>query len=326
MRGSRRLCRSTQCGFTLIELLVTVSIILILGALSTITPFAIDLYLPAFPQIAAGLGSTEAQVALSLSSYFIGMACGQLFYGPLLDRFGRKKPLYLGLGLFVLATAACAAAQNVETLIWMRLLQEVPGSVLWLLHDNAGAEANLRRAAAARGVNPARLVFAGRVKLDEHLARHRLADLFLDTLPYNAHTTASDALWAGLPLLLSDRVGAAPEVLADGHNGWQFDPSNPAEARDAFLRLLDTTDAGLREAGRRSVQRARERFASGPCVSRFIDDLLRAFPPQIIWPALERAPRVVIFGLGPHVNSHTIRCSEQTRRKAATQSYGAQAI
>ena len=82
-------------------------IILILGALSTITPFAIDLYLPAFPQIAAGLGSTEAQVALSLSSYFIGMAFGQLFYGPLLDRFGRKQPLYLGLGLFVLATAGC---------------------------------------------------------------------------------------------------------------------------------------------------------------------------------------------------------------------------
>ena len=104
-------------------------IILILGALSTITPFAIDLYLPAFPQIAAGLGSTEAQVALSLSSYFIGMAFGQLFYGPLLDRYGRKKPLYLGLGLFVLATVGCAVAQNVETLIGMRLLQALGGCV-----------------------------------------------------------------------------------------------------------------------------------------------------------------------------------------------------
>jgi protein O-GlcNAc transferase len=99
--------------------------------------------------------------------------------------------------------------------VWMRLLQEVPGSVLWLLQDNAGAEENLRRAAAARGVNPARLVFAGRVKLEEHLARHRLADLFLDTLPYNAHTTASDALWAGLPVLtclgraFAGRVGAS---------------------------------------------------------------------------------------------------------------------
>jgi DHA1 family bicyclomycin/chloramphenicol resistance-like MFS transporter len=105
------------------------SIILILGSLCTITPFAIDLYLPAFPQIAAGLGSTEAQVALSLSSYFVGMAVGQLFYGPLLDRFGRKKPLYLGLGLFVLATAGCALAQNVETLIVMRLMQALGGCV-----------------------------------------------------------------------------------------------------------------------------------------------------------------------------------------------------
>jgi protein O-GlcNAc transferase len=85
--------------------------------------------------------------------------------------------------------------------VWMRLLQEVPGSVLWLLQDNAGAEENLRRAAAARGVNPARLIFAGRVGPADHLARHRLANLFLDTLPYNAHTGASDALWAGLPVL-----------------------------------------------------------------------------------------------------------------------------
>jgi predicted O-linked N-acetylglucosamine transferase (SPINDLY family) len=73
--------------------------------------------------------------------------------------------------------------------------------VLWLLRDNAAAEANLRTEAAARGVDPGRLIFAGRLELEEHLARHRLADLFLDTLPYNAHTTASDALWTGLPLV-----------------------------------------------------------------------------------------------------------------------------
>jgi DHA1 family bicyclomycin/chloramphenicol resistance-like MFS transporter len=104
-------------------------IILILGALSTLTPFAIDLYLPAFPQIAAGLGSTEAQVALSLSSYFIGMAVGQLFYGPLLDRYGRKKPLYVGLVLFALASVGCAFAQDVNTLIALRLLQALGGCV-----------------------------------------------------------------------------------------------------------------------------------------------------------------------------------------------------
>jgi protein O-GlcNAc transferase len=85
--------------------------------------------------------------------------------------------------------------------VWMRLLARVPGSVLWLLRETADAEANLRREAQARGVDPTRLVLAGRLKLDEHLARHRLADLFLDTLPYNAHTTASDALWASLPVL-----------------------------------------------------------------------------------------------------------------------------
>ena len=85
--------------------------------------------------------------------------------------------------------------------IWMRLLSAVPGSVLWLLEDNAIAAANVRREAQARGIDPVRLIFAPRKLPHEHLARQRLADLFLDTLPYNAHTTASDALWMGLPLV-----------------------------------------------------------------------------------------------------------------------------
>jgi predicted O-linked N-acetylglucosamine transferase (SPINDLY family) len=85
--------------------------------------------------------------------------------------------------------------------IWMRLLKQVDGSVLWLLSDNADAVRNLRLEAEKRGIAATRLVFAPRMAPAEHLARHRLADLFLDTLPYNAHTTASDALWAGLPLL-----------------------------------------------------------------------------------------------------------------------------
>jgi protein O-GlcNAc transferase len=84
---------------------------------------------------------------------------------------------------------------------WMRILQRVDGSVLWLLESNPAAAGNLRRACAARGVGPERLIFARPMPLAEHLARHRAADLFLDTLPYNAHTTASDALWAGLPLI-----------------------------------------------------------------------------------------------------------------------------
>jgi len=85
--------------------------------------------------------------------------------------------------------------------VWMRLLDQVPGSVLWLIAGNAAVEANLRREAQSRAVDPARLVFAPRLPYPEHLARYRLADLFLDTLPFNGGTTASDALWAGLPVL-----------------------------------------------------------------------------------------------------------------------------
>jgi protein O-GlcNAc transferase len=98
--------------------------------------------------------------------------------------------------------------------VWMRLLAAVGGSVLWLLQDNRDAEANLRREAAVRGIDPARLVFAPRLEPEEHLARHRLADLFLDTLPYNAHTTASDALWTGLPLLTCRGGSFAARVAA----------------------------------------------------------------------------------------------------------------
>ena len=89
--------------------------------------------------------------------------------------------------------------------IWMRLVHEIDGSVLWLLQGNPTAVRNLRTEADKRGVAPERLVFAPYVQLPDHLARHRLADLFLDTFHYNAHTTASDALWAGLPVLT--RIG-----------------------------------------------------------------------------------------------------------------------
>ncbi len=85
--------------------------------------------------------------------------------------------------------------------IWMKLLSELNDSVLWLLEDNKWAKKNLRREALQRGVDPERIVFAPRLPLAQHLARQRLADLFVDTLPCNAHTTASDALWAGLPVL-----------------------------------------------------------------------------------------------------------------------------
>jgi protein O-GlcNAc transferase len=99
--------------------------------------------------------------------------------------------------------------------VWMRLLAAQPGSVLWLLEHGAAARRNLQRSAEAHGIDAARLVFAPRLARAEHLARHRLADLFLDTLPYNAHTTTSDALWAGLPIVtclgatFAGRVGAS---------------------------------------------------------------------------------------------------------------------
>jgi len=98
--------------------------------------------------------------------------------------------------------------------VWTRLLQGVPDSVLWLRGDGGLAQSNLRREAQARGLNPARLIFATWPTLSEHLARHRLADLFLDTLPFNAHTTASDALWAGLPVLTCRGRAFAGRVAA----------------------------------------------------------------------------------------------------------------
>jgi len=97
---------------------------------------------------------------------------------------------------------------------WVRILNVVEGSVLWLFEDNPSAVVNLRKEAKARGLDPRRLVFARRMKLPEHLGRHRAADLFLDTLPYNAHTTASDALWAGLPVLTCMGESFASRVAA----------------------------------------------------------------------------------------------------------------
>ena len=83
----------------------------------------------------------------------------------------------------------------------MQLLQQVPNSVLWLLDCNSLAKANLIKEAELRGISKDRLIFAPRVAMAEHMARQTCADLFLDTLPYNAHTTTSDALWMGLPVL-----------------------------------------------------------------------------------------------------------------------------
>lgn len=98
--------------------------------------------------------------------------------------------------------------------IWMRLLAQLPGSVLWLKQPGEKAKANLLAAAQSSGIDPSRLVFAEPAALPQHLARHQLADLFLDTLPYNAHATGCDALWAGLPLLTQRGTAFAGRVCA----------------------------------------------------------------------------------------------------------------
>jgi DHA1 family bicyclomycin/chloramphenicol resistance-like MFS transporter len=102
-------------------------LILILGVLTALCPFSIDMYLPAFPKMAADLGIPVARLSLSLSSFFIGLAIGQLFYGPLLDRFGRKKPLYAGLAIYIVATIGCLISRSVEGFVVLRFLQAIGG-------------------------------------------------------------------------------------------------------------------------------------------------------------------------------------------------------
>lgn len=103
------------------------AVVLILGALCTISPFSIDMYLPGFPAIARDLDTSISNVQLSLTAYLIGIAIGQLFYGPLLDKYGRKKPLFFGLTIYILASLGCALSQSVENLILMRFIQAIGG-------------------------------------------------------------------------------------------------------------------------------------------------------------------------------------------------------
>jgi DHA1 family bicyclomycin/chloramphenicol resistance-like MFS transporter len=123
-------------------------LILILGLLSAVGPFSIDMYLPGFPSIAADLQSNVGRISLSLSSFFIGISAGQFIYGPVLDRFGRKTPLYIGLSIYLLASIGCALVQSANQLIVLRLLQALGGCAgmvasramvrdLFAVHENA---------------------------------------------------------------------------------------------------------------------------------------------------------------------------------------------
>jgi predicted O-linked N-acetylglucosamine transferase (SPINDLY family) len=143
--------------------------------------------------------------------------------------------------------------------IWMRLLGATPGSVLWLLAANELAEANLRKEAAARGMDPARLVFAGVVPLAAHIERHRHADLFLDTLPCNAHTTAGDALWGGVPVLT-----CRGDTFAGRVAGSLLNAVGMGELVTASLGEYELTaqallrDPGRLEAMRRKIEQKRD--------------------------------------------------------------------
>jgi protein O-GlcNAc transferase len=147
---------------------------------------------------------------------------------PVSDRVFTRAELGLPAGGFVFCCFNSNYKITPETFAsWMRILAAVPDGTLLLLADSPAAKLNLRRHAAAAGIDPARLVFAGRVPYADYVARYRAADLFLDTSPYNAGTTASDALWAGLPVLtcagesFAGRMGASlltaaglPELIA----------------------------------------------------------------------------------------------------------------
>jgi len=159
--------------------------------------------------------------------------------------------------------------------IWMRLLGQVEGSVLWLLVGNQTARANLRREAEARGIDPARLVFAENRPHGDHLARHRHADLFLDTFAYNAHTTMSDALWSGLPAVtrlgrqFAARVGASlltnvglAELIATTDEAYEAlalslarDPVRLAALRAKLARNLPTAPLFDTLAYTRAIER-----------------------------------------------------------------------
>ncbi|MBN4664838.1 Bcr/CflA family multidrug efflux MFS transporter [Pandoraea nosoerga] len=107
--------------------------VFVLGILSAIGSLSIDMYLPALPAIARELNTTDAAAQFTLASFFIGLGLGQLLHGPLADRFGRKRPLYAGLALYTLASAGCALAPNIETLIVCRFVQAVGGCACFVI-------------------------------------------------------------------------------------------------------------------------------------------------------------------------------------------------
>ena len=114
--------------------------ILILGALSAFGPLAIDFYLPGFPAMAQAFATDETQIQLTLAVYFLGLSIGQLAYGPVADRFGRRVPLLVGVGLFTVASLACAFAPTLEWLIGARFVQALGGRRAVAAHQQQGCQ------------------------------------------------------------------------------------------------------------------------------------------------------------------------------------------
>ena len=175
--------------------------------------------------------------------------------------------------------------------LWMRLLARTPGSVLWMMEGNAASRANLRDAARAAGIDPDRLVFAPAMPLADHLSRHREADLFLDTLPVNAHTTASDALWAGVPVLTCPgdtfvgRVAASllravglPELIVDDLEQYEREALALAQDRSRLRGLRDRLAAQRTTAPLFDADRFRRHLESA--YRTMIARSRQGFPPR----------------------------------------------
>ena len=237
---------------------------LILGMLAAFAPLAIDMYLPALPAMASALGSDSAGAQLTIASYFLGMAVGQLAYGPLTDRLGRKPPLLFGVGLFVLASLACALAQTMPQMIALRLLQSLGGCAGMVV-----ARAVVRDVSELR--DPVRLM--ARLMLIMGVApilAPSLGGLVADAYGWRAIFVAL-ALFGGVALLMV--VLALPETHAAARRLRQ----NPAEILRAYGSLL--ADARFR----RPAVASRPRHRSDVC-------LYRGFAPSSSWKCMAWRP------------------------------------
>lgn len=201
-------------------------ILCLLGALSVVSPFAIDLYLPAFTKMAVELKTTSAIVSLSLSTYFIGLAFGQFIYGPLLDRFGRKQPIYAGLAIFLAASVGCMVTKNVEVLIALRLLQGLGGCVaqvgaIAMVHDFFPVEQSARI--------------------------YSLLFLFIGASPLLAPTIGSLLtaylgwrwVFVFMAVLVSAVLAAIRFLLPEGHEPNPEISLTPARIAATFVRILE---------------------------------------------------------------------------------------